>query len=244
MRLLQDAQYLACSNAVTTPPLPTKPYLDYTGEGYTFLTRDPAAEMSLTVETLSQLMADGGFWATAETLAGQVLTSRFIGTESNLNNTIANRLNTYVSNANTYVFGTQPEESTAYAQYLAGMSASFGGGHTSVETFGQVATADKKLTLYDSALKSAISASATSFQATSAMPLVVPLESQLVSDACASAVEAHAMGAIRDQQIRQSQAAGAILAAVVADQGTHPRPLDEITQIATIQATGAAAITN
>jgi hypothetical protein len=75
------------------------------------------------------------------------------------------------------------------------------------------------------------------------MPLVVPLESQLVSDAHASAIEADAMGQIRAQQIKQSAAAGAILAAVAPNQGSNPTPYEEVLAFASVNATGAAAAT-
>jgi hypothetical protein len=74
--------------------------------------------------------------------------------------------------------------------------------------------------------------------AVSSMPLVVPVESQLVADACSSAIEAYYLAEIRAQQIRQANAAGSILATLSPNQGSNPTPIDETVMFGTINAQG------
>ena len=228
-------------------PLPTKLYPDYdrsnttTQEGFKFVTRDPAAEMEYTVKTLKELMGATGDWAVAETNAGEILKARFNSVENTLYSNVNSRWASKLTSIKDEVLGTQSE--FAYSQYLAGMSAAFGGGHMSTSVFGRVNSEERKLAIIDAATKNLQSINALTYQSTSAMPLVVPLESQLVADASASAVEAHAMGQIRSQQIRQSVAAGNVLAATVPDAGTNPRPYEEILAFQSVISTGTAANT-
>lgn len=227
-------------------PLPTKLYPDYdrTGAGqenFKFITRDPAAEMEYTVQTLGELLKVGGTWAGAETAAGNVLKERFNTVENYLYSNINSRWATKLSSISSEVLGNQAE--FAYGQYLAGMSAAFGGGHTNTAIFQKVSSEERKLAIIDAATKNLQTLNSLTYQSTSAMPLIVPLESQLVADSAASAVEAHAMGQIRSQQIRQSVASGTILAAAVPNQGNNPTPYEEILAFAGIQATGAASLT-
>ena len=121
------------------------------------------------------------------------------------------------------------------------MSAAFGGGHTNVGAFAGVNSNDRRLAIIDTATKNLQTLASLSHGSTSALPLVVPLESQLVSDAHASAVEAYAMGEIRAQQIRQSKAAGDILSTVAPSAGTNPTPYEEVLAFASVRATGEAA---
>jgi hypothetical protein len=84
------------------------------------------------------------------------------------------------------------------------------------------------------------------YQATTSMPLVVPIESQLVNDASASAVEQYNLGEIRNQQIRQSVALGTRLSAITAPVtiGNAPQtPADEVLAYGSIWAQGQAAAT-
>ena len=224
--------------------LPTKLYADYdrtSQENFKFITRDPAKEMEYTVQTLKELMGSSGDWALAETQAGDILKARFNSVENTLYSNVESRWATKLSSIKNEVLGTQAE--FAYGQYLAGMSAAFGGGHTATAIFQKVSSEERKLAIIDAATKNLQSLNSLTYQSTSAMPLVVPLESQLVADAAASAVEAHAMGNIRSQQIRQSVASGTILAAAVPNQGSNPTPYEEVLAFAGIQATGAASLT-
>ena len=228
-------------------PLPTKLYPDYdrsntsTQEGFKFITRDPAAEMDYTVKTLKELMGPAGDWALAETQAGDILKARFNSVENTLYGNVNSRWATKLSSITSEVLGTQAE--FAYGQYLAGMSAAFGGGHTNTAIFQKVSSEERKLAIIDAATKNLQSLNSLTYQSTSAMPLIVPLESQLVADAAASAVEAHAMGSIRSQQIRQSVAAGNVLSATAPDAGNNPRPYEEILAFQSVISTGTAANT-
>lgn len=234
--------------------LPTKLYpdADYSGaggEGFKFITRNPAAEMDYTTKTLSEIMGTSGSWAQAETNAGTVLTSRYEAAESKLwlgtalsNSGMAPRLATMRAAIETSL-GINSNQDTALYQYYLGLSAAFGGGHTSVSSFLSMSTQERKLQINDTAIKAVQALSAITYGAVSAMPLVVPLESQLVADACASAVETHYLGEIRAQQIRQTKAAGAILSAIAPSAGTNPTPIDEVVMFGSIQAQGAAAET-
>jgi hypothetical protein len=230
--------------------LPEKLYADYdktTGEdpeGFKFVTRDPAKEMEYTAKTLAELMGTTGYWATAEKNVGTVLTERFNTSESSLYSNISTHWASKISEITTAAGGTNAD--TAYSQYLLGMSAAFGGGHTNIGAFIGVNSQDRRLAIIDTATKNFATLVGSTFQAVSAMPLVVPIESQLVADSCASAVEAYAMGEIRAQQIRQSAAGGEVLSQaeswISTGSGGVP-PYEETLAYASVWATGAAAST-
>ena len=228
-------------------PLPTKPYADvaHTNEGFTFKTRDPGAEMQYTAETLSAIMTTDGPWATAETNVGTVLKERFMSTEGSLYTNLNSRWASKITEIGTAVGASNAD--TAYSQYLLGMSAAFGGGHTNVGMFTNQATQDRKLAIIDAATKNFATLVGPTYQATSAMPLVVPIESQLVADACASAIEADAMGQIRAQQVRQSAAGGEVLmnaqSWISTGPNSGPPPYEETLAYAGVWATGASAST-
>jgi hypothetical protein len=226
--------------------LPDKlyPNVDFqTAAGFTFKTRDPAKEMEYTVKTLAEIMSQTGSasWAGAEAAAGNVLKDRFNAVESSLYSALATKWTAKLSEITSSAGGTNAD--IAYSQYLLGMSAAFGGGHTNTAAFAGVNSNDRRLAIIDTATKNLQTLVSLSHGSTSAMPLVVPLESQLVSDAHASAIEADAMGQIRAQQIKQSAAAGAILSAVAPNQGSNPTPYEEVLAFASVNATGAAAAT-
>ena len=235
-----DAQSLAYSKMA----LPSKLYSNYTGTGFTFLTRDPAQEMSYTAQTLAELMKSDGYWAEAETNAGVVLTDRFITACDAVGAQAKSQFDEIKDSIKTELYGASPaNEGVAFSQFLAGMSAAMGGGHASVSYFSNVATQEQQLKVLTSSAQIAQTVVATAFNATSAMPLVVPLESQLISDACASGVESQNIGTIRDQQIRQSVAGGNALSVGVPI-GTDIFPsFDEYVAAASINAQGAAART-
>lgn len=221
---------------------PTKPYADYSGTGFTFKTRDPKDELEYTAKLLKDVVAPSGDWATAELNVGTTLKTRYNDVVSSLAVTARNEYQTLLGLIKTDVYGGNPTTpNVAYDQYLAGMSAAMGGGHSSVAGFGVLATQDKQLMVHESAAKLAATLMGMTYQATSGMPLVVPIESQLVADACASAVEAHSAGNIRSQQIRQSTAAGAVLSSIQPSIGTNPTPIDETVMFGSLHAQGAAA---
>jgi hypothetical protein len=221
---------------------PSKPYADYSGTGFTFKTRDPKAELDYTAALLKSIVATGGDWALAELSVGNTLKTRYNDVVSTLSTTARTEYQTLLDIIKTDVYGgTAVTPNVAYDQYLAGMSAAMGGGHASVAGFGVLATQDKQLMVHESASKLAATLMGMTYQATSGMPLVVPIESQLVADATASAVEAYAAGEIRSQQIRQSQAAGSILSGITPFIGTNPTPIDEVVMFGSLHAQGAAA---
>ena len=223
-------------------PYPTKPYTDYTGSGFTFLTRDPKAELDYTAALLKDTVAAGGNWATAELSVGNTLKTRYNDVVSTLAVTARTEYQTLLGIIKNDVYGgTAVTPNVAYDQYLAGMSAAMGGGHASVAGFSVLATQERQLMVHESTSRLAATLMGMTYQATSGMPLVVPIESQLVADACASAVEAHAAGGIRSQQIRQSQAAGNRLLSITANIGTNPTPIDENVMLGSLWAQGAAA---
>ena len=227
---------------------PTKLYENYgpqqpvlpSANGFVFQTRDPAAEMEYTAQLFNELFDVGGYWASAEIKAGGVLTNRFLATEGQMYSALSQRLTTIRNDFNTFVVPSATTD-TAYTQYLAGMSASFGGGHIAVTALTNITTQDRRMQILELAVKQLQGTGGTTHQATSAMPLLVPVESQLVADAHASAIESYALGEIRNQQVRQSQAAGAIMATVAPAQGNNPTPSDEVVMFASINAAGAAA---
>ncbi len=227
---------------------PDKPYQDYSqdlnGSGFTFKTRDPKSELDYTAKLLKDIVDPAGDWAEAELNVGTTLKTRYTDVVTTLANTARTEYQTLLGLIKTDVYGGTPTTpNVAYDQFLAGMSAAMGGGHSSVAGFGVLATQEKQLMVHESASRLAQALMGITYQATTAMPLVVPIESQLVADVCASAVEAHSAGAIRSQQIRQSAAAGTILAAAAPYVGTNPTPVDEVVMFASLHAQGAAAAT-
>jgi hypothetical protein len=193
-------------------------------------------------------MKVGGPWDTAETAVGKILTDRYGASENKLwsgtdvapvlglkprYDAMKSAISTEVSSGGTL--------DTALVQYYLGLSAAFGNGHSNTASFINLATQDRKIQIIDAAIKATQALSTVTYNATSAMPLVVPVESQLVADACASAIETNYLAQIRAQQIRQTKAAGAILSAIVPSAGTNPTPIDEVVMFGSIQAQGAAA---
>ena len=213
--------------------------------GFTFRTRDPAQEMSYTAQTLAEIMKPDGYWADAETNAGVVLTDRYVTAVDAVGAQAKSQFDEIKDSIKTELYGASPaNEGVAFSQFLAGMSAAMGGGHASVSYFSNVATQDQQLKILTSSAQIAQTVVSNAFSAASAMPLVVPLESQLISDACASGVETQNIGTIRSQQIRQSVAGGANLFVSV-PAGTDIFPsFDEYVSQASINAQGAASVTN
>ena len=233
--------------------LPTKLYADVdktigtNPAGFKFITRDPAAEMEYTAKTLNEIMGTAGYWAQAETNVGTVLTSRYEAAENKLwqgtalaNSGMNPRFAAFRDALATNI-GLTNNQNVALEQYYLGLSAAFGGGHTNVGDFMNIATQDRRLQVTETSIKAVQALSAITYGAASAMPLVVPVESQLIADACSSAVETYYLGEIRAQQIRQTKAAGAILSAIAPSAGTNPTPIDEVVMFGSIQAQGAAA---
>jgi hypothetical protein len=225
---------------------PDKPYPDYShatgGSGFTFKTRDPKEELTYTAKLLKDICSPTGDWATAEQGVGTVLKNRYTDVAGTLTTNARNEYTTLLNVVKNDVFGGTPvTPNVAYNQFLAGMSAAMGGGHTSVSMYANLATQDRQLMVHEAASRIAQTLLGITYQATSGMPLVVPVESQLVADACASAVEAHSAGAIRSQQIRQSQAAGSYLISAAPNIGTNPTPVDEVVMFTSLRAQGAAA---
>jgi hypothetical protein len=230
--------------------LPSKLYadIDKNTEGFTFKTRNPAAEMQYTAQTLAEIMTEAGPWSAAETAVGKVLTSRYEASENKLwsgtnSSTVLGlkpRFDAMKSAISTEVSsgGTQD---TALTQYYLGLSAAFGNGHSNTASFINLATQDRKIQIIDAAIKATQALSSVTYQATSAMPLVVPVESQLISDACASAIETDYLAQIRAQQVRQTKAAGSILTNIIPSSGTNPTPIDEVVMFGSIHAQAAAA---
>lgn len=228
--------------------LPSKLYPNYdrtSEEGFSFLTRDPAAEMEYTAKTLAEVMKVGGYWAQAETAVGETLKSRFNSVEDALYTSLSTHWSNKLTEITNNVFPSGSTNDLAYTQYLAGMSAAMGGGHTSITMFQNITTQEKRLSIVELANKNLQMLAGLTFDATKSMPLVVPVESQLVADACASGVEANAVGQIRSQQIRQSIAAGNIMEAISPglNINSEPAPIDEVVQYGSIHAAGAAAKT-
>jgi len=221
---------------------PAKPYIDYTGAGFVFKTRDPKDELEYTAKLLKDICSPTGDWAAAEQGVGTVLKNRYTDVSSTLSSNARAEYTTLLNLIKNDVYGGTPTTpNVAYDQFLAGMSAAMGGGHTSVALYSNLATQDKQLMVHEAASRLAQSLMGMAYQATSGMPLVVPIESQLVADTCASSVEAHSAGQIRSQQIRQSQAAGAHLVGAQPNLGTNPTPVDEVVMFTSLRAQGAAA---
>jgi hypothetical protein len=200
--------------------------------------------MEYTVQCLSDIMNPAGTWATAEKNAGTILKTRFGEVEATLSTTLDNRWDAKLAEIKDEILGTTSSASEfAYGQYLKGMSAAFGGGHTNIGIFAKVTSEERRIAAIDATTKYMQSINSLSYQSTSAMPLVVPIESQLVADASASAVEAYAMGEIRNQQVRQSEAAGNLLATLGPNMGNAATPYEETLAFASVNATGLAAKT-
>lgn len=210
--------------------------------GFTFKTRDPAQEMSYTAQTLAELMKPTGYWADAETNAGVVLTDRYVTAVDAVGAQAKSQFDEIKDSIKTELYGASPaNEGVAFAQFLAGMSAAMGGGHASVSYFSNVATQNQQLQILTTSAGIAQTVVSNAFSAASNMPLVVPLESQLISDACASGVESQNIGAIREQQIRQSVSGGMWLSVIVPT-GTDIYPsFDEYVAAASINSQGRAA---
>lgn len=227
-------------------PLPDKLYPDFSDNTLKvfFKTRNPAEEMEYTAKTLAELMTTTGYWATAEKNVGTVLTTRFNDAQSSLNTEATTQYNSIVNNVKTQVLGAGGNTNdAAMGSFLAGMSAAMGGGHSSVAYFADKALQNRVLETLTLANQTATQLIGLSYNATSAMPLVIPLESQLVSDACNAGVEAQNLGAVRTQQIRQSQAGAQELAYIAPDMGNNPRPIDELVMFASLRAQGQSALT-
>lgn len=221
---------------------PDKPYADYNQSGFTFKTRDPKEELTYTSKLLKDICDPAGDWADAELGVGTVLKNRYTDVSGTLATNARAEFTTLLNIIKNDVYGGTPvTPNVAYNQFLAGMSAAMGGGHSSVDTYGNLATQDKQLMVHEAAARLAQGLMGLTYQATSGMPLVVPIESQLVADACSSAVEAHSAGSIRSQQIRQSQAAASYLVNAQPNLGTNPTPVDEVVMFASLHAQGAAA---
>lgn len=223
-------------------PYPSKPYANYSGAGFVFATRDPKKELEYTSALLRNIVSPTGDWAAAELSIGTTLKTRYNDVVSTLATTARAEYQNLLTLVKNDVYGGTPvTPNVAYDQFLAGMSAATGGGHASVALYGNLATQEKQLMVHESASRLAQSLMGLTYQATSGMPLVVPIESQLVADACASSVEAYSAGEIRAQQIRQSQAAAAHLINAQPNLGNNPTPVDQVVMFTSLRAQGAAA---
>ncbi len=183
----------------------------------------------------------------AELHVGTTLKTRYNDVVGTLTTNARATYDSILGQVKTDVYGGAPiTPNVAYEQFLAGMSAAAGGGHSSATVYANLATQDRQLQVHDSAVNIAKSIMGLTYQATSAMPLVVPIESQLVNDASASAVEQYNLGQIRDQQVRQSYNVGYSLAGISAPVtiGNAPQtPADEVLAYGSIWAQGAGAAT-
>jgi len=235
-----------------TPPslgtYPNKLYPNYAGgHGFTFTTRDPKKELEYTAKLLSDIMEPTGDWATAELNVGTTLKTRYNDVVGTLNTSARATYDSILNQVKTDIYGgTAVAPNVAYAQYLAGMSSNFGGGHTSVSMFTNLSNQQMQVQSHDLARQVAGTIMGLTYQATSAMPLVVPIESQLVNDASASAVEQYNLGQVRDQQVRQSYNLGVSLSGIQAPVtiGNAPQtPADEVLAYGSIWAQGYAAQT-
>ena len=235
-----------------TPPslgsYPSKLYPNYDGgHGFQFTTRDPKQELEYTARLLSDVLDPAGYWAEAELHVGTTLKTRYNDVVGTLNTAARSTYDSILSQIKTDVYGgTSVSPNVAYDQFLAGMSAAAGGGHSSVSAYSNLATQEKQLQVHESAINVARNIMGLTYNATSAMPLVVPIESQLVNDASASAVEQYNLGQIRDQQVRQSIKLGESLSSITQPVtiGNAPQtPADEVLAYGSIWAQGDAAAT-
>jgi hypothetical protein len=235
-----------------TPPslgtYPNKLYPNYDGgHGFRFTTRDPKKELEYTAQLLSDILDPAGYWAEAELHVGTTLKTRYNDVAGTLTTAARATYDSILNQVKTDIYGGTPvAPNVAYAQYLAGMSSAFGGGHTSVSMFTNLSNQQMQVQSHDLARQVAGTLMQLTYQATTAMPLVVPIESQLVNDASASAVEQYNLGQIRDQQVRQSVNLGASLSGISQPVtiGNAPQtPADEILAYGSIWAQGDAAQT-
>lgn len=235
-----------------TPPAlgayPNKLYPDYDGShGYKFTTRDPKKELEYTSRLLSEVMDPEGYWAQAELHVGTTLKTRYNDVVGTLTTAARTTYDSILNQVKTDIYGGVPvATNVAYAQYLAGMSSAFGGGHTSVSMFANLSNQQMQVQAHESARQVAGTIMQLTYNATTAMPLVVPIESQLVNDASASAVEQYNLGQIRDQQVRQSIVVGLGLNSITepATIGNAPQtPADEVLAYGSIHSQGSAART-
>ena len=225
---------------------PSKLYPDYNGgHGFTFTTRNPKEELEYTAKLLSDVLDPAGYWAEAELHVGTTLKARYNDVVGTLTTNARATYDSILNQVKTDIYGGVPvSPNVAYAQYLAGMSSAFGGGHTSVSMFTNLSNQQTQVQSHDLARQVAGTLMQLTYQATTSMPLVVPIESQLVNDASASAVEQYNLGQIRDQQVRQSVTLGEDLLGITAPVtiGNAPQtPADEVLAYGSIWAQGAAA---
>lgn len=145
------------------------------------------------------------------------------------------------------------------AQYGLAMSSMFGGGHNNAYAYSTLLGFEQRLKSVEIEMKSLAygletdlgvyktkveyknQSSNQALTTAASVPIINPADITLVSDVNSSNIEANNALQIRAQQIRQAQAAGAILANVVPDIGTNPRPFEEIMTSASIRAVGAAS---
>lgn len=235
-----------------TPPslgtYPNKLYADYDGgHGYKFTTRDPKKELQYTSQLLSEVLDPEGYWAQAELNVGTTLKTRYNDVVGTLTTNARATYDSILNQVKTDIYGGVPvTPNVAYAQYLAGMSSAFGGGHTSVSMFNNLSNQQTQMQVHESARQIAGTIMQLTYSATTAMPLVVPIESQLVNDASASAIEQYNLGQIRDQQVRQSIVIGGGLSGISAPAiiGNAPQtPADEVLAYGSINSQGFAART-
>lgn len=235
-----------------TPPslgsYPNKLYSDYAGgHGYKFTTRDPKKELEYTSQLLSDILDPAGHWAEAELHVGTTLKTRYNDVVGTLTTNARATYDSILTQVKSDVYGGTPvTPNVAYAQYLAGMSSAFGGGHSAVGMFTNLSNQQMQLQVQESAMKIASSIMGLTYHATTSMPLVVPIESQLMNDASASAVEQYNLGQVRDQQVRQSYEVGHMLSGITEPVtiGNAPQtPADEVLAYGSIHAQGAGAKT-
>lgn len=235
-----------------TPPslgnYPSKLYPDYAGgHGFTFTTRDPKKELEYTSRLLSDILDPAGYWAEAELHVGTTLKARYNDVVGTLTTNARATYDSILNQVKTDIYGGTPvAPNVAYAQYLAGMSSAYGGGHTSISMFTNLSNQQMQVQAHESARTIAGTIMQLTYQATTSMPLVVPIESQLVNDASASAVEQYNLGQVRDQQVRQSVNLGVSLSGISPPVtiGNAPQtPADEVLAYGSIWAQGLAAQT-
>ena len=141
-----------------TPPslgtYPSKLYPDYAGgHGFQFTTRDPKKELEYTSRLLSDILDPAGFWAEAELHVGTTLKTRYNDVVGTLNTNARATYDSILSQVKTDVYGGAPvTPNVAYDQFLAGMSASAGGGHSSVSAYSNLATQERQMQVHESAV--------------------------------------------------------------------------------------------
>jgi hypothetical protein len=119
---------------------------------------------------------------------------------------------------------------TENAQQALGLSAAMGGGHNSASALKDILTFEQKLqgkslamdayakvltmlyqTYTDTGSKLSLAASQSGIQGGMGVPVVAPFESQLVGDIMANWQDTLNTGQLRNQQIRQTVAAGKVM---------------------------------